>query len=191
MISAMEILLHTAEKNGNEIALRDETHSVSYRELLVLAYQISDDISKRLQGKNNLIMVVTNKTVISVVAFWGIIASGNCYIAIDDKTPINRFNNIISKINPSLVIYTDGKQTDKLETDIHSIVLDSYLRKITDHSLDAMDSNRKRESNFSIIGQDPLYLVFTSGSTGTPKAIVKSHQSLLQFVEAFVKEFDL
>ena len=47
MISAMEILLHTAEKNGNEIALRDETHSVSYRELLVLAYQISDDISKR------------------------------------------------------------------------------------------------------------------------------------------------
>lgn len=191
MISAMEILLHTAEEKGNEIALRDETHFVLYRELLVLAYQISDDISKWLQGKNNLILVVTNKTVISVVAFWGIIASGNCYIAIDDKTPINRFNNIISKINPSLVIYADGKQIDKLETDIHSIVLDAYLRKITDHSLDAMDSSKKRESNLSIIGQDPLYLVFTSGSTGTPKAIVKSHQSILQFVEAFVKEFDL
>jgi acyl-coenzyme A synthetase/AMP-(fatty) acid ligase len=38
---------------------------------------------------------------------------------------------------------------------------------------------------------DPLYGVFTSGTTGVPKLVVKSHASMISFIEDFTEMFDI
>lgn len=35
----------------------------------------------------------------------------------------------------------------------------------------------------------PMYVIFTSGSTGEPKGIIKTHQGMISFIDAYVREF--
>jgi amino acid adenylation domain-containing protein len=186
VISTGEILLNAVEKKGSEIAIRDSERSLSYQELLDRAFALSQKINHALEGKNNRILIVSEKSIDSLVAIWGVVCSGNCYAAVDTKTPETRFHKIIDTINPNLILYTNQEQTKIENTDIPSIVLvDEEIRHIT------VEFVRKVFKEKHIIDSDPLYMVFTSGSTGEPKAIVKSHRSVLTFVQAFVMTFNL
>lgn len=151
---------------------------------------ISESIHHILQGKNNLVLVITNRTIDSVITFWGVVMSGNCYVAMDDKTPVQRFIEIVNEINPQLIIYINEKQRDIYCTNVKCFLAKTTAENFVSEKFDIVDVGEKCK-NLGVIGSDPLYLVFTSGSTGIPKAIVKSHQSLLSFVDSFVKEFNL
>lgn len=37
----------------------------------------------------------------------------------------------------------------------------------------------------------PMYVIFTSGSTGEPKGIIKTHQGMMSFIDAYIQEFHL
>jgi amino acid adenylation domain-containing protein len=186
VISAGEILLNAVEKKENEIAVRDSERSLSYKELLDRAFALSQKINRILGGKNNRVLIISKKSIDSVLAIWGVVCSGNCYVAVDCKTPETRLHKIVDTIEPKLILYTDQDQTKLESTGIPYIVLE-------DETVRHVDSQfvRKTLKEKHIIDADPLYMVFTSGSTGEPKAIVKSHRSVLTFAQAFVMTFDL
>lgn len=186
MVNAMEMLLNAAEKKGKYVAVKDSCKSLTYKDLLVEAYGLSQKISNFVPGKNHLIVIITTKSVESVMAIWGVVCSGNYYVALDSTTPLDRFHRIMDKINPDLVIYTNEKQMEHLNADVLSMVVSDDCGECQE-----IQFIRQNLSAKHCISQDPLYMVFTSGSTGEPKAIVKNHQSIMAFADSFVSEFGL
>lgn len=186
MIQVTEMLLNAAETKGDFIAVKDSYKSLTYKELLAGAYKLSRKIEAAVPGRKHLALIVTTKAVESVTAVWGVVCSGNYYTAADSKIPLERFNRIIEKMNPSLIIYTEEKQMERLKTDRVSVLVPEKYDGAEKYSLQEI---REQIAAHHIISYDPLYMVFTSGSTGEPKAIIKNHQSVIGFAESFVSEF--
>ena len=181
MTRVFDLLINTEKKYSDRVALKDETGSVTYSELLKSSYSIAGSIQSFIgDSKSNLIFIVTSKAARSIVAIWGVIASGNYYACIDDKSSPERVKYLIEKMKPSLII--DASEEGKFEAPVQSV------------NVVNMDECLKKDANVTLptlISTDPLYMVFTSGSTGYPKAIIKNHSSILAFADSFVNEFGL
>ena len=186
MVNVIEILLKIVKDKGDYIAVKDINEELTYKQLLSRAYTLSKKINEIIDGKNNLVLIVTTKSVESVLSIWGVVCSGNFYVCVDSKVPEDRFNMIINKVKPAMIIYMDDNSQQKLNSNISSLTMKDVTDELIDYEIIRKTLNKKH-----IIDVDPLYMVFTSGSTGEPKAIVKNHQSIIAFAESFVSEFEL
>ncbi len=183
MTNVFDLLVNSEKEYGNRVAIRDEEDVFTYSELLKKSLLIAVNIQAFLKHSNNLIFVVTTKSARSLLAIWGVIASGNYYACIDEKISPNRAKYLIDKMKPALIIDSSKEGLFEASTDlVQRVSLDDCLRN---------DRNVLNMVLPKMISTDPLYMVFTSGSTGYPKAIVKNHQSILSFAESFVAEFKL
>ena len=110
-----------------------------------------------------------------VAAMLGCAVSGNCYVPLNPDAPAEKTRKIIEHAGVKLVLgFADGEY-DGADADA------AYLR------LDELPSADEPPAA-SVAGADTLYSIYTSGSTGEPKGIRKSHGSVVDFIEAYVKE---
>lgn len=184
MISVRELLLRSAKEKGNVIAAKDAEREINYAELMVQSYMVSEDIKQRIRKRNSPVMIITKKSVETLIAIWGVVCSGNFYVTVDGSAPVGRMKMAIEQIKPEMVLYTDEKDVCDLSEEICRMKV-SVCEK---GHIEINDVINALEKNLGI-DEDPLYCVFSSGSTGIPKAIIKTHRSILSFVEAFVSTF--
>ena len=112
------------------------------------------------------IAVFMAKSIESVVSDLGIIYSGNAYMNLDVKTPLQRIKNILDLVDP-LCIITDTAHQQALNTvwpAEKTLLINPDLSLLTAENEDALYENLEQ-----LIDTDPLCLMNTSGSTGTPK----------------------
>lgn len=76
--------------------------------LLIIQKKVATSILNR-NLYNKPIIIFTDKTINALEAMFGVIYSANFYTVIDVNSPKNRIDNIISTLNPSLII-TDEKK---------------------------------------------------------------------------------
>jgi amino acid adenylation domain-containing protein len=107
---------------------------------------------------------------------------------LDIKTPSNRINNIVSLINPRIII-TNSKNLFLLEN-----IANNY-QIINIDNVDLNRNNIINEITFrkyeNLIDTDPYCLINTSGSTGTPKGVVLNHRSFIDFIERSFEIFNI
>jgi len=171
--NVLEYLIASAKNYPNKIAFKDQTSSVTFLELEKKAKAIATIIKKSCGDKINLpIAVYMEKGTDSLVAFMGVLYSGNFYSPIDVHSPKKRINRIISVLKPVAVIY------DKE-------ILEGCL------NIKFSDVPESCEAEFpDILDTDPCYTLFTSGSTGTPKGIAISHRSVIDYIEWLKNTFN-
>ena len=87
----------------NKTALADENHSLSYEEVSRAAKSIASFISQK-KVHNRPVAVFIDRNIESVVAFWGIIYSGNFYVPIDCQLPSKRIELILNTLEPEMII---------------------------------------------------------------------------------------
>ena len=178
MINVAEMLVDAVQKCPDKLAVMDSNTSLTYRQLYSCAKDLSDSIKKHAYSIQKPILVLTSKSVWSIVSFWGVVLSGNFYVPVDENIPQERIKQYISLVNPVMVINASSKEKWQ-EVDAFNV-----CKKIKTYN-----SPPKYEKR--IIDSDPLYVVFTSGSTGVPKAVIKSHRSVIAFIESFSAIFEI
>lgn len=180
MKNIIEYLRSSKDKYPDKIAFVDEEKSISFRQLDEEAQKMATLIIDKCGSiKNNPIAVYIDKSVDSIISFFGIVYSGNFYVPLDIKSPFVRVKNILETLNPIAVISKDKK----LENFGGWIDIDFELH----YSYEVVDLTKKTSMTLDI---DPLYVLFTSGSTGKPKGVIISHKSVIDYTEWLSKTFN-
>ncbi len=177
-----DYLDYAAEHNPNKIALVDEKRKVTYAQYREGALQICCAIME-YGAKKSPIVIFMDKGIDSILAMFAVAYSGNYYIVLNTDSPRDKNAELIRFIEPMLVL-TTSSLIEKLPDVNRNII-------IVDEISLAIDHKQVYKNIESVIGSDPLQVVFTSGSTGKPKGVITSHKSAIAYAEAGVKAYDL
>lgn len=187
-INLLEYFESTVSKNGNKIAVIEGKKNVSFDQLFKKSIIISHEIVSQNDFINNPIAVYLPKSIDSIVSNMGITFSGNTYMNLDVKSPIERTKNIIQLIEPKVII-TNEVYLTKIEE-----ICPDYITLI---NIDKIDFNKvinKKDlllKYSDVIDTDPYCIINTSGSTGTPKGVVLNHRSFIDFTEWAIKNLNI
>jgi amino acid adenylation domain-containing protein len=115
----------------------------------------------------------------------GVLYSGNFYVPVDTKTPLERLRSIIQVLNPVAIVgFTEMefKLVQNLHVELPYYSFENLVsHPINNENLDIIRNNA--------IDLDPAYAIFTSGSTGVPKAVAISHRSVIDLSHWLVRTF--
>ena len=181
MKNILEYLEASALKYPEKIVFTDEEHEISYRDFTKHAKAIGCCLSS-LHTKNSPIVIFMDKCIESLVAYMGVVYSGNFYVVVDSQMPIERINIIFNTLLPVAVL-TDKKH----ETIANELNFHGQTMLYEDAVETSIDCNLLQAIRSKSIDTDPLYSLFTSGSTGVPKGAVICHRSVIAYAE-WVKE---
>lgn len=177
MKNVLELLQKAVERYPQKTAIVDKDRKVTFAELDQKARKIGAAICKQ-RIVNAPIGVIASRDADTLIYFLGVLFSGNFYVPIDPGMPLVKKRLILEDADINIVV---GKKENQ-----H--LLDDLSFKGIYLSLD--DAYDDLASSVSVGGNDPAYMVYTSGSTGIPKGVLKSHKSLLSFVEAYAETFE-
>ncbi|MDX7987490.1 amino acid adenylation domain-containing protein [Xenorhabdus sp. 12] len=164
-----EMVLQSAAKFPDSIALVQGDHQVTYSEMVGKANAIAQQIRAAVQIKpNDIIAVSMPQSPDLVIGLLGALMSGAAYVAIDPQLPAERRMSLLSRCAAKCIITTSTLFKHDEYPHLPRLNLDECLTP------DVMDVG---EIN-SLQGLDDLaYVIFTSGSTGEPKGVMASHRN--------------
>lgn len=182
----IEYFIKTVKNNGNKIAVIEGESKISFSDLDRKSKILASNIIDCVTGSNHPVAIFLPKTIDSVIADVAITYSGNIYMNLDIKTPLDRINNIVSLIEPKLIITNSIylKQVESLRLSQPILNIDTID---FENGLIEDDLLLKRISK--LIDTDPYCIINTSGSTGTPKGVVLNHKSFVDFTEWSINTF--
>ena len=183
--NVLEYLEKSAGENPTKIMMADSNKSITYCEVLNLAQHIGCYLINKLNCKNQPIFVTIDRDIESIVLFLGVVYSGNFYVPIDSSLPEIRLENMLNTIKPIAIL---GKN-EKCAFDVTTEKFNTKYYSLNELSSECVDENSLINIRNESIDTDPLYAIFTSGSTGIPKAVLISHKSVIDLMNAFKKTF--
>lgn len=179
-INLIEYLEDTLQEDGDKTAVREKDDSITFSQLAKKSKIIATEIICILQQTNTPIAVYLPKSIAAVASDLACTYSGNIYMNLDIKTPIDRIKNILDLISPKVVItnsmYLKGISSI-IPEGIAIINIDTFSWN------EPYDDLLLKSKWTSLIDTDPYCIINTSGSTGTPKGVVLNHKSFFDFTE--------
>lgn len=141
----------------NNTAIDFNEQKLSFKELDDYSNQIAHFLleTHSLQP-DDVVAIVTNKSLTLVPLILGILKSGAAYLPIDQKFPETRKAYMVQDSGCKLII--DNKKFDNIVTQLPSFPTDAIKNKINPCNL--------------------AYIMYTSGSTGKPKGVMVEHRNL-------------
>ncbi len=185
MKNVLEFLEKTTERYPHKVAVDDGRVLLTWQELQDLSQRMGTGFCK-LTGRGRPVVLLMEKSALTLAAMMGVVYSGCFYVMIDPAQPVTRVREILEVLEPEVLV-TDGAAREVIvQTGFRGKVV--TVRRLIGEEVDESRLNRIRERSTP---EDLLYGIFTSGSTGTPKGIVVSHQAVIQFIGHFVETFGL
>lgn len=180
-INVIEYFENTLKNSSEKTAVIDGDRTITFGELAEKSQLLSRVIAQDTKGVvRKPIAVFLPKSIEVVMSDLGIIYSGNAYMNLDVKTPVNRIQAILNRIQPLLII-TDTAHKEQLSAiwPLNKILL------IDEVAFEQNEVNYEviNKVLYPIIDTDPLCIINTSGSTGTPKGVVLNHRSFIDFTD--------
>ncbi len=150
---------HQVAINPDCVAIVEDSRLFTYRQL----DELSDGIASKFPaGEHGFVGIVMSHGVEQIAAMLAVLKSGSAYVPAEPSLPKERIDYMMRNAGVSFVI-----------DDEFCCNLPEKPSVITDKS--------KPDT--------PAYVLFTSGTTGRPKGVVIANRSVVNYAEAFEREF--
>jgi L-proline---[L-prolyl-carrier protein] ligase len=195
------LLTESATRAPRLPAVAGDGYSLTYCDLDRLSNQLARALVRRGVARGDRVGILAPKSAASVVAVFGVLKAGACYVPLDPKSPAGRLSAIMRDSGMGVVLadentarqaaaLADGvpglgtvmvtgplwepggwQPTTALRAGLAVLPWETVLAE----PQEALARDRAIES-------DLAYILYTSGSTGTPKGVMITHRGSLTFV---------
>lgn len=155
-------------KSPNQIALVFEDKKLTYKELNAKANELANYLRNSQIVQNDIIGIMTERSLELIVAILAAFKCGCTYIPIDPNFPDERITYMLENSNSKILLTT--KNTFSKTTYENKLVI----------NFDNLNIYNGQCTNLKNINSpdDNSYIIYTSGSTGKPKGVVLKQKSL-------------
>jgi amino acid adenylation domain-containing protein len=160
--------LQQCQQQPEVCALREQDRQLSYKQLLQQAQAVAGVLQVRGVRSGDTVAIHLDRGIDAVIAVFGVLLVGACYVPLDLKNPASRLAFIVNDANVVVVLGL-GTALDWLEQGL-------WLE------LSGCDQDGVFETSI----QQPLptnlaAILYTSGSTGQPRGVAISHGAIAAF----------
>jgi hypothetical protein len=172
------------EQTPDAVAVVFENQQLTYRELNCRANQLAHYLRSLGVAPEVLVGICVERSIEMIVGLLGILKAGGAYVPIDPAYPQERLALMLTDAQLS-VLLTQQRLLAQLPAHTAKVVcLDDASWQIISSESSQNPVNQTTWTNLA-------YVIYTSGSTGTPKGVTIQHQSLVNFIQAAVTEYEL
>jgi len=175
----VDLFEEQVKKNPDNIAVKYENESITYRELNERSNAVAIRLRKLGVKPCDFVAILAQRSIEMVVGIYGIVKSGGAYVPINPEYPEDRINYILNDCCPKAILtYNAG-------TDVNGIP-----------TIDMRDDDIVRGNSENPVHvnspKDILYVIYTSGTTGNPKGVMIEHVNVVRllFNDKFQFDFD-
>ncbi|WP_206911854.1 hypothetical protein IGL98_000585 [Enterococcus sp. DIV0840] len=155
-----------------QVAVASEEQILTYEQLDRLSTNLAYKLRNLGIVKGDIVAVVADRKVETVVLFLGILKAGAAYLPIDGDSPLERIKFILN--DAKCKILCDFNQQLKDSQSLENCIV------ITNN---AFEESQTSEELPSVLGEDLAYVIYTSGTTGVPKGVMITHKNVLRLVK--------
>lgn len=179
-INIIEYFLETSTTNPDKVAVIEGNRRITFSQLREQSVSLAYEIVNQVEVVNVPIAIYLPKSIETVIADTAVTFSGNVYMNLDVKAPIERISKILEQVAPAAII-TNSRYFDQIRT----ILPESLNVFLIDqpYTIDEKSEKFLLDRLSYLIDTDPYCIINTSGSTGTPKSVVLNHRSFFDFTE--------
>ncbi len=169
-----------ADELGTQVCFETGTDSLTYAQLEAASNKLATYLCQNVPRQAPIILFGSLSKEM-VIAFIACQKSGNPYVPIDDQTPADRIQLIVSCAQPACILAFEAWPLNE----IPAIEQDEFTQLLKETAPGTVDPLR------AVCGDDLLYIIFTSGTTGLPKGVMISYQNLVSFTAWILSDFHL
>lgn len=176
------------------------TYSEFYDRAHTLGQEIQGMLGRKLSGRP--VAVFGEKSVRLLLMMFAVMESDAFYVVLNPEQPKERLNQILTVLEPELLIYADDHAERAAELEYQgkravysadlrlSLVSSGNVEHTSKHGDRIAEDELLPLAEHDLTGADPLYGIFTSGSTGLPKCVLISHKNVIDFIGHFTEIFE-
>ena len=170
-------------RTPNAVAVVCGQEQLTYQELNIKANQLAHHLQKLGVGAEVLVGICVDRSLEMIVGLLGILKAGGAYVPLEPAYPAERLTYMVQDAQVSVLVTQQKWSTLISDYSGQVICLDSQKDDIAnqkDHNL----VNTVQPSNLA-------YVIYTSGSTGKPKGVMIEHQSLVNFTQMALAQYQI
>ena len=165
-VTVVEWFEAQAGKTPQALAVKCGDSALTYAQLNTQANQLAHWLAAQGVGRGDFVAICLDRSVAMVVALWGVLKSGACYIPIEASYPQERIRYMLEDSSAKMLLTQACLAERFADFAIPSLLLDQAAE---------LETQSAENLNVALGGDDLIYVIYTSGSTGQPKGALVTH----------------
>ena len=204
--SLVTYLSESCKYYADQIAVSHKSTTLTYRELDRSSNQLASLLSDKGITTGERVGLYLDKSPEAIVAIFGILKSGACYVPLDPLAPEQRLGMIVEDCSLRWLLTSKTKLPVALSLARQVNITDRIVVVDADKDKDLPPPNgvclydkqdldnsslAELERSATVADSDLAYILYTSGSTGRPKGVMITHGAARAFVDWARDKFEL
>lgn len=168
--TVISLFKESVQHNKERIAIEAKGTKLTYAELDEASNRVASELRRRGIKNNDLIAIVAEHRIETIIGILGIMKAGGAYVPIDISYPEMRNREMLSDCNPLLILQYDNNNC----FDIPYLNISNCNKHISKEPY--VDNDNIEQSNLA-------YIIYTSGTTGGAKGVMVTNRNIVRLVK--------